>query len=76
MNSLDLIQWPAMAMTATAAWLVASRSKRKRSIGFWIFLLSNALWATWGWHDGAYALICLQFILAGLNIRGVSKTSD
>jgi hypothetical protein len=73
---LDLLQWPAMAVTITAAWLVASESKRKRSIGFWVFLASNALWIIWGWHDGAYALICLQVVLALLNIRGVTKTTD
>ena len=52
---------------------VASLSKRRRSIGFWIFLLSNALWIIWGWHDGAHALIGLQVFLALLNIRGAYK---
>jgi hypothetical protein len=71
---LDLMQWPAMLATVLAAWLVASNSKPRRNIGFWVFLASNLLWAAWGWHDGAYALIALQFALAALNIRGVSKT--
>ena len=56
-----------------AAWLVASLSKRRRSLGFWIFLLSNALWIVWGWHDHAHALIGLQIFLALLNIRGAYK---
>ncbi len=73
MDYLDLVQWPAMVSTVVAAWLVASQSKRKRSIGFWCFLLSNVLWLTWGWHDGAYALIALQVFLAALNIRGAYK---
>jgi hypothetical protein len=68
------MQWPAMFATVLAAWLVASNSKPRRNIGFWVFLASNLLWAAWGWHDGAYALIALQFALAALNIRGVSKT--
>jgi hypothetical protein len=61
MDYLDLIQWPAMLATTVAAWLVASLSKRRRSIGFWIFLLSNAVWIVWGWYDGL------------LNIRGAYK---
>jgi hypothetical protein len=73
MEYLDLLQWPAMAVTIAAAWLVASRAKRKRTIGFWVFLLSNALWSVWGWHQQAYALVLLQIFLAATNIRGVYK---
>ncbi|MEO8656421.1 MAG: hypothetical protein ABI409_20020 [Ramlibacter sp.] len=71
---LDLMQWPAMLATVLAAWLVGSNAKSRRNIGFWVFLASNLLWALWGWHDGAYALIALQVALAALNIRGVTKT--
>ena len=70
---LSALQWPAMAITLCAAWLVASQSKRKRSIGFWCFLGSNVLWIAWGWHDGAYALIALQVGLFLLNLRGAKK---
>lgn len=73
MNYLDLVQWPAMAVTLLAAWLIASQSRRRREWGFWCFLASNVLWVAWGWHDGAYALIGLQLGLAALNIRGVRK---
>jgi hypothetical protein len=73
MEILDLVQWPAMITTVIAAWLIASQSKRRREYGFWCFLLSNVLWAVWGWHDEAYALIALQIALAGLNIRGAYK---
>ena len=62
-----------MAATIVAAWLVASRHKRRRMVGFWVFILSNLLWIAWGWHASAYALIALQFALAALNIRGVLK---
>jgi hypothetical protein len=71
MSFLDLIQWPAMLVTITAAWLVASKSKIRRTIGFWLFLLSNALWIIWGWHDEAYALILLQACLGIMNFRGL-----
>ena len=70
---LDAIQWPAMAITLVAAWLVGSQSKRKRSWGFWCFIASNVLWVVWGWHDHAYALIALQAGLFVLNVRGAKK---
>ena len=73
---MDLLQWPAMAVTVMAAWLVASRSARKRKVGFWVFLLSNVLWTVWGWHAGAYALIVLQAALAAMNIRGAYKNEQ
>lgn len=70
---LDALQWPAMLVTLLGAWLVASQTRRKRNWGFWAFLLGNVLWIVWGWHDGAYALIALQFGLFALNLRGVRK---
>lgn len=73
MNNLDWVQWPAMALTALAAWLVGSSSEARRNSGFWIFLFSNLLWVIWGWHASAYALIVLQVCLAVLNIRGAQK---
>lgn len=73
MESLDLIQWPAMAATLVAAWLVASQSKLKREWGFAVFILSNVLWIVWGWYDSAHALIALQVGLFILNLRGVEK---
>ena len=70
MDYLDHLQWPAMVVTVVAAWLVASKSKRRREYGFWWFLASNVLWVIWGWLDGAYALVVLQVAVAALNIRG------
>ena len=70
---MDLLQWPAMVVTVTAAWLVASQKKGRRKVGFWTFLLSNVLWVAWGFHAKAYALVCLQIALAFLNIRGARK---
>lgn len=75
MDWLDLVQWPAMAVTVLAAWLVASTHKRRRAIGFWAFIVSNALWIVWGWHTSAWALLLLQFCLAALNIRGAVKAT-
>jgi len=75
MNLLDLAQWPAMLITVTAAWFVASTQPRRRRIGFWLYLVSNGLWVTWGLHTHAYALILLQVCLATLNIRGERKAA-
>jgi hypothetical protein len=71
---LDAVQWPAMAATLVAAWLVASQSKNRRNWGFWWFIASNVLWGVWGWYAQAYALILLQVGLLALNIRGAKKT--
>ena len=73
MSWLNALQWPAMAVTVVAAWLVASQRKFKRNWGFWLFLISNVLWIAWGWYDRAYALIFLQLCLGFLNIRGAVK---
>jgi hypothetical protein len=73
MDYLEQLQWPAMDVTVVAAWLIASQAKRRRVIGFWLFLLSNILWTVWGWHARAYALVALQIALAILNFRGVYK---
>jgi len=68
------LQWIAMGVTIGASWLVAASSENRRNAGFWVFLVSNALWIVWGWHDAAYALVTLQLALAAMNIRGVMKT--
>jgi len=73
MDFLDLLQWPAMAVTVLASWLVASTHPHKRQVGFWVFLASNAAWIAWGLHSGAWALVTLQFCLAAMNLRGASK---
>ena len=70
---IEWLQWPAMAVTVLAAWLVGARSPRRRKLGFWCFLLSNVLWVVWGWSAQAHALVVLQFALAAMNIRGAKK---
>jgi hypothetical protein len=70
---LALLQWPAFAITVGAAWLVASRHARSRLIGFRLYMVSNALWAVWGWHTSAWALVALQACLAAMNLRGEQK---
>ena len=73
MDIIDLIQWPAMAATLFAAWLVGFDSRYDRRLGFWVFVASNILWIIWGWHDRAYALIALQVGLFVLNVQNIRK---
>ncbi len=73
---IGLLQWPAMVATVLASWLVASSRDTRRNLGFWVFLVSNVLWVTWGWHTGGMALVVMQFCLAAMNIRGAVKTQD
>ncbi len=73
---LDALQWPAMAVTLLAAWLVASRQAKRRAAGFWWFIGSNLLWIVWGWHAQAWALIALQVGLFILNVRGAAKNEQ
>lgn len=70
---LDLLQWPAMVITLLAAWLVGAQKPRKRAFGFWLFVASNLMWAVWGWHTSAWALIALQAGLFLMNLRGIRK---
>ena len=73
---LDLVQWPAMAVTLYAAYLIGSKKPGRRIFGFCMFILSNLLWIVWGWHDAAYALIALQVALLGTNVRGIVKNEE
>lgn len=70
---IDALQWPAMAATLVASWMVASQRKRKRNLGFWLFILSNVLWLAWGWHTKAWALMALQLGLFAMNLRAARK---
>jgi len=73
MDWINALQWPAMAITVVAAWLVGAQRKFKRSWGFWLFLVGNMLWILWGLHDRAFGLIFLQVCLGFLNVRGAIK---
>jgi hypothetical protein len=71
---LDLLQWPAMLATVIAAWLIGSLNKRRRTWGFWCFLLSNVLWVIWGWYASAWdpvgrALISTHALPSGRSKR-------
>jgi hypothetical protein len=70
---LDALQWPAMAVTLYAAYLIGSKRTERRVFGFVMFILSNVMWIVWGWHDEAWALITLQLGLMSMNIRGIFK---
>ena len=73
---LDLLQWPAMAVSLYAAFMIGSKKPGKRIFGFWMFILSNVLWIVWGVHDEAWALIALQVALMAMNVRGIFKNES
>jgi hypothetical protein len=73
---IELLQWPAMAASLLAAWLVGYRTATRRLVGFWVFLGSNVLWVVWGWHDDAWALLVLNCCLAVTNVRGILKNES
>jgi hypothetical protein len=70
---LDLLQWPAMAITLLAAWLVASQRRKRPLLGFATFVLSNVLWVIWAFPAGAHGVIALQVGLFAMNLRGIVK---
>jgi len=70
---IDFLQWPAMVVTLCAAYLIGSKLRERRRFGFCVFIVSNLLWITWGWHDEAWALITLQLALMATNIRGIVR---
>jgi hypothetical protein len=70
---INFVQWPAMVVTVISAWFVGSQQPRRRMIAFWGFIASNALWVIWGLHANAYALILLECVLLGMNVRGFRK---
>jgi hypothetical protein len=73
---LGMLEWPAMAISLAAAWLIASKNPQKRIWAFWMLILGNVLWIAWGWGDTAYALIALNAGLLALNIRGIMKNES
>lgn len=73
---IDLLQWPAMAVTLYAAYLIGSKRADRRIFGFSMFILGNLLWIAWGWQDEAWALITLQVALMAMNIRGIVKNES
>jgi hypothetical protein len=70
---IDFLQWPAMAVTLCAAFLVGARHARRRIFGFYTFIVSNVLWIVWGLQDEAWALIALQAGLCAMNVRGIIR---
>jgi len=70
---IDFLQWPAMAVSLIAAYLVGAKRAERRILGFWTFIFSNVLWIVWALHDEAWALIALQVALLAMNVRGIFR---
>lgn len=72
---VSLLEWPAMAMSLVAAYLLASQRPDRRMVAFWAFIAGNVMWITWGWQEDAWALIGLNAGLIALNVRGIFKNA-
>lgn len=68
-----LLEWPAMAISLAAAYLLASQRPEKRVVAFWLLIIGNVMWIAWGWGEDAWALIALNAGLMALNVRGIFK---
>lgn len=53
-------------------WLSTSQAAK---IGFSCFIVSNVMWTVWGGHAHAWALIILECIRCGMNLRGWKKNT-
>ena len=71
-----LLEWPAMAISLLAAYLMGSQKPEKRVWAFWMLLAGNVLWIAWGWGESAWALIALNAGLMMLNLRGIHKNEE
>lgn len=70
---ITFLDWPAMAISLLAAWVMASQKPHKRVWAFWMYLTGNVMWIAWGWGEQAWALIVLNLALMALNVRGIYK---
>ena len=73
---LAYLEWPAMAVSLVAAWLIASKNPHKRVWAFVMLIVGNLMWIAWGWGDSAWALIALNIGLMALNVRGIVKNEE
>lgn len=73
MAFIELLQWPAMAITVLAAWFMGSGRAKRRVIAFCCFTAGNVMWVVWGKSHDAYGLIILEIIMAMMNMRGLKK---
>ena len=62
----DLLQWPALLGLTAAVWLMSAGTARRRSAGAALAVAASALWAVWGWHASAWALVVLPLALAAV----------
>lgn len=73
---LALLEWPAMAISLVAAYLLGSIHPKKRILAFVMLIIGNLMWIGWGWGNDAKALIALNAGLMALNVRGIFKNEE
>jgi hypothetical protein len=72
---LDLLQWPALILSIAGAWCVGGSTSPQRLLGFWLFLLSNIAWASWGCGAGAWAVVISQLVFTITSVRGIRSNA-
>lgn len=70
---LALLEWPAMAISLVAAYLLGSINPTKRIVAFVMLIIGNVMWIGWGCGSDAMALIALNVGLMVLNVRAIFK---
>ena len=73
---LPFLEWPAMAISLVAAYLLGSVKPGKRIVAFVMLIIGNLLWIGWGWGNEAKALIALNVGLMVLNVRAIFKNEE
>jgi len=66
-TAIDLLQWPAMAVTVGASWLVASSNEKRRNWGALDLPAQQRVVVGVGWATQTWALVMLQVALAAKN---------
>lgn len=63
----EILAWFTTIVNLVAIWFVSSRDLR----GLWIGLLSNLLWALYGYFTTQWSFVLLNVIIAVINLRGI-----
>lgn len=68
--SLDLLQWPGMALGLAGAVLVARRTNRARRWGFGLWIVSNVCWIAFSAGAQTWGLLIMQTAFMATSCMG------
>lgn len=66
-----LVTWTGTVAAILGAFLVTSKNKTRRKVGFASFLLANVLWGAWGAVTGVYALTTQYVVFSVAAVIGI-----